>query len=160
MTVESAVYINTLNASYPEGSSDAKQGDDHIRLVKSTLLATFPYVTGPVLIGQTELNYLTGLSSNLVSQLAAKAPLASPALTGVPTAPTAGVTVNNTQIATTAFVQGQKVSPTFTGTPSAPTPPLGSNGTQIATTEFVQIAVVNASGGVTRGRSYFFGSFS
>lgn len=37
--------------------------------------------------------------------LAAKAPLASPALTGTPTAPTPGASVNNTQIATTAFVQ-------------------------------------------------------
>jgi hypothetical protein len=34
---------------------------------------------------------------------ALKAPLASPALTGVPTAPTAGSATNNTQIATTAF---------------------------------------------------------
>jgi len=33
------------------------------------------------------------------------APLASPALTGTPTAPTAGSTTNNTQLATTAFVQ-------------------------------------------------------
>lgn len=33
-----------------------------------------------------------------------KAPLANPALTGVPTAPTAAKTVNNTQLATTAFV--------------------------------------------------------
>lgn len=33
-----------------------------------------------------------------------KAPLASPAFTGTPTAPTAATTVNNTQIATTAFV--------------------------------------------------------
>ena len=37
--------------------------------------------------------------------LAAKAPLASPAFTGTPTAPTPGASVNNTQIATTAFVQ-------------------------------------------------------
>ena len=33
-----------------------------------------------------------------------KAPLASPALTGIPTAPTAAVATNTTQIATTAFV--------------------------------------------------------
>ena len=33
------------------------------------------------------------------------APLASPGLTGTPTAPTAGATVNTTQLATTAFVQ-------------------------------------------------------
>lgn len=38
---------------------------------------------------------------------ATRAPLASPALTGTPTAPTAAVGNNSTQIATTAFVLGQ-----------------------------------------------------
>lgn len=42
--------------------------------------------------------------TNLVSDLAAKAPLASPAFTGTPTAPTAAVGTNTTQLATTAFV--------------------------------------------------------
>ena len=36
-----------------------------------------------------------------------KAPLASPALTGVPTAPTAALNTNTTQVATTAYVIGQ-----------------------------------------------------
>lgn len=40
-----------------------------------------------------------------VPELVSKAPLASPAFTGTPTAPTAGTDTNNTQIATTAFVQ-------------------------------------------------------
>jgi hypothetical protein len=44
-------------------------------------------------------------SGGIASALALKAPLASPALTGTPTAPTAGQTVNNTQIATTAYVR-------------------------------------------------------
>ena len=39
--------------------------------------------------------------------LAAKAPLASPALTGTPSAPTAAVSTNTTQIATTAFVRAE-----------------------------------------------------
>lgn len=43
--------------------------------------------------------------TNLVTDLAAKAPLASPALTGAPTAPTAAPGTNTTQISTTAFVQ-------------------------------------------------------
>ena len=42
--------------------------------------------------------------TNLTTDLAAKAPLASPALTGTPTAPTAAANTNSTQIATTAFV--------------------------------------------------------
>lgn len=45
--------------------------------------------------------------------LALKAPLASPALTGTPTAPTAAVGTNSTQLATTAFVQAEKASPSI-----------------------------------------------
>ena len=44
-------------------------------------------------------------SATINNALALKAPLASPAMTGTPTAPTAAQTVNNTQIATTAFVK-------------------------------------------------------
>ena len=55
------------------------------------------------------------------------APLASPALTGTPTAPTAALNTNTSQLATTAFVIGQDAflaplaNPTFTGTVTAPT---------------------------------------
>ncbi len=42
--------------------------------------------------------------TNLVTDLAAKAPLASPALTGTPTVPTANPGTNTTQAANTAFV--------------------------------------------------------
>ncbi|EFN5484471.1 phage tail protein [Escherichia coli] len=44
-------------------------------------------------------------STTINNELALKAPLSSPALTGTPTAPTAAQSVNNTQIATTAFVK-------------------------------------------------------
>ena len=51
---------------------------------------------------QTDLNtILTGLRTDVD----AKAPKASPALTGTPTAPTAADNTNTTQIATTAFVK-------------------------------------------------------
>jgi hypothetical protein len=43
--------------------------------------------------------------TNLTSDLALKAPLASPALTGTPTTPTATSGTNTTQIASTAFVK-------------------------------------------------------
>jgi hypothetical protein len=56
-------------------------------------------------------SYITSVSSplavssgNLTVDLSAYAPLASPALTGTPTAPTASLGTNTTQIATTAFV--------------------------------------------------------
>jgi len=75
-----------------------------------------------------------------------KADLASPALTGVPTAPTAAALTNTTQLATTAFVttadnlKANLASPTFTGVPAAPTAAALTNTTQIATTAFVTTA--------------------
>jgi len=56
-------------------------------------------------VTSTEFDYLDGVTSNIQTQLNTKAPLVSPALTGTPTAPTAGSGSNSTQIATTAFVQ-------------------------------------------------------
>lgn len=69
-----------------------------------------------------------------------KAPLASPALTGTPTAPTATAGTSTTQIATTAFVAGSfatLASPALTGTPTVPTATAGTSTTQIASTAFV-----------------------
>ena len=66
-------------------------------------------------VSSTELGYLDGVTSAIQTQIDSKlatstaattyAPLASPALTGVPTAPTAAANTNTTQIATTAYVQ-------------------------------------------------------
>lgn len=50
--------------------------------------------------------------TNLTTDLAAKAPLASPSLTGTPTSTTAAADTNTTQIATTAYVVGQASSTT------------------------------------------------
>lgn len=56
MPIESASYINQLNTSYPASTDGVQEGDDHIRLVKSVLKATFPNITGPVTVSQNELN--------------------------------------------------------------------------------------------------------
>ncbi len=52
-----------------------------------------------------DINNDPNFSTTINNALALKAPLSSPALTGTPTAPTAAQSVNNTQIATTAFVK-------------------------------------------------------
>lgn len=70
--------------------------------------------TNSVSVSDVELGYLDGATSNLQTQITTevtnrtnadllKADLASPALTGTPTAPTAATGTNTTQIATTAF---------------------------------------------------------
>ena len=61
MGLETGTYIDSLNASNPVGASDPKsQGDDHIRLLKSTILASFPSITGAMTATHTELNILDG----------------------------------------------------------------------------------------------------
>ena len=66
MTVEAATYIHELNASLPDGSDPLSEGDNHDRLIKSTLKSTFPNFAGVVNASNTELNLLAGktLTSN------------------------------------------------------------------------------------------------
>ena len=57
MPVETFDKIDSLNASNPVGATDPKsQGDDHIRGIKSTLLATFPNIAGAVTLTHTQIN--------------------------------------------------------------------------------------------------------
>lgn len=42
MGLESASFLSDLNSSWPLGSDNKTQGDDHLRLLKSILQATFP----------------------------------------------------------------------------------------------------------------------
>lgn len=86
------------------------------------------------------------------------APKASPALTGTPTAPTAGALTSSTQLATTAYadsavaaeasrataaeaLKAPLASPGLTGTPTAPTKTALANSTAIATTAYADAAV-------------------
>jgi hypothetical protein len=90
-------------------------------------------------------------AATVTNSLALKAALASPAFSGVPTAPTPSGSDNSTAIATTAFVRtllaayATLASPTFTGTPAAPTPSGTDNSTAIATTAFVQSLVASVA---------------
>lgn len=104
--------------------------------------------------------------TNLVSELALKAKVDSPILTGIPQAPTAATPDSSTQIATTAYVQANiatrapaghghpqseiaglitdlnakapLASPPLTGNPTAPTQASTDSSTRIATTAFVK----------------------
>lgn len=64
MGLETGTYISDLNAVNPVGASDPKsQGDDHIRLIKSTILASFPGITGAMTKTHTELNNAPDLTA-------------------------------------------------------------------------------------------------
>jgi len=64
MSVENAVYINTLNDALPAHTDGLDEADSHMRLIKQVLQATFPNVAGAV--GATDVD-LTNLSAALVT---------------------------------------------------------------------------------------------
>ena len=149
---------------YDTGFQVVVGGSTVARIAASGILAPSAGITFSDATTQTT----AGVSAATVA--ATYAPLASPALTGNPTAPTPATADNDTSIATTAFVKAQGyltsapvtsvagktgavtlvvgdvsgaaplASPTFTGTPAAPTASAGTSTTQLATTAFVTTA--------------------
>ena len=64
MGLETGTYIDSLNSSNPTATDAVSQGDDHIRLIKSTVKATFPNLSNAVTSTHTELNLLDGVTAN------------------------------------------------------------------------------------------------
>jgi len=56
MALETATYINGLVSTNPTSGDPVSEGDDHLRLLKSTIKASFPNVTGAVTATQDQLN--------------------------------------------------------------------------------------------------------
>jgi hypothetical protein len=141
----------------------------------TTQLATCAFVMNEIAGVSAGVTTFNTRSGNVVLSLAdvttaGGAPVASPAFSGIPTAPTATAGTNTTQIATTQFVAtalggvvtafngrtgsvslqwndvsavgGAPVaSPVFTGIPQGPTAAPGTSNTELATTQFVMQAV-------------------
>lgn len=73
MGLETGTYISDLVATNPLGTDPKSQGDNHIRLVKATIKASFPNVNGAVNPTPAEFNHLVGVTSGVQSQLNLKA---------------------------------------------------------------------------------------
>ena len=84
MGLETATYINGLVDTNPTSSDNANQGDNHLRLIKATLKATFPNITGAVTATHTQLNtaYLPLAGGTLTGALNGTAATFSGAVTG------------------------------------------------------------------------------
>lgn len=67
MTVESTTYISGLDTTLPTGSDVKSEGDNHLRLIKSTIKATFPNISGAVTPTHTELNFIDGVTQSLAA---------------------------------------------------------------------------------------------
>ncbi len=121
---------NTTDAGKPISTATQTALDLKAPLASPTFTGSVTLPTGTVTsamisdgtIVDGDINAAAAISqskiSGLTSDLALKAPLASPALTGTPTAPTATAGTNTTQVATTAFV-GTAVANLVASAPSA-----------------------------------------
>ena len=61
--VESATFIDGLVDTNPAATDGLAQADDHMRLIKSTIKASFPSITGTVTATQAELNIMDGITA-------------------------------------------------------------------------------------------------
>lgn len=92
LNYDSSLYVNDLGNLAVTQATGTQGG-------KVYLFGADNQVTSSTLANEGTASYAL-----LTEKFNAKAPLASPALTGTPTAPTAATSTNTTQIATTAFV--------------------------------------------------------
>lgn len=111
--------VSATEIGYLDNVTSSIQTQIDAKLAISTAASTYAPLASPTFTGTvvlpattsvgtvtaTEIGYLSGVTSAIQTQFSAKAPLASPTFTGTPLAPTATSGTNNTQIATTAFVQ-------------------------------------------------------
>lgn len=98
MPLESASFISSLDPANPYPTDRAGQGDDHIRLIKAALIATFPKLNGAVTLTPDDLNGLPGKIADSASALST--------LTGTVTAQ--GTTLTN--LGNTVSAQGTTIS--------------------------------------------------
>jgi len=65
MSAESAGYIHQLNKNAPQGGESISDGDDHLRVIKTSIQGTFPSITGVVTASHTDLNEVSGLITDV-----------------------------------------------------------------------------------------------
>lgn len=112
MPVETAPYINSLNASWPDGSVDEKSIlDDSIRVFKGAVKASFPNVTGAVTASHTELNTILLRALKAGDTYTGTHDFTGATLIGA----TQTVGDSSTKLATTAFVAAAALAATLPG---------------------------------------------
>jgi hypothetical protein len=135
---------------------------EFVRTAIANLIASSPAALDTLNELAAALGNDPNFATTMTNALALKAPLASPALTGSPTAPTPPTADASTLLATTQYVKNQAyatlASPALSGIPTSPTAAPDTNTTQIATAAFVlaQAGTANPlmNGAVSVGTSY------
>jgi hypothetical protein len=73
MALESATYISGLVATNPTSSDNVSDGDNHIRLLKSTIKASFPNITGALSSTHTAIDSAVSIANAATSANSASA---------------------------------------------------------------------------------------
>lgn len=105
MALETGSYIDSLVTANPAATDALSQADDHLRLIKSTLKATFPNITGAVTANQSDLN-----SGNAAILTDGSTPTLASGITAVEVKTLLGVTESSLGIAT---AEDGEVTPTL-----------------------------------------------
>ena len=106
MALESATYISDLNAANPAATDALAQADDHFRLIKGAVKATFPNVTGAVTATHTALDAASTFASSITASAAEINVLdgISSGLTSTELSVLDGVTATTSQLNATALI--------------------------------------------------------
>ena len=73
MAIDTAAYVALFDTTKPTGSDPKSEGDDNLRHIKKVLKDTFPYITGAITPTDAQINYLSGVTSSVQTQINAKA---------------------------------------------------------------------------------------
>jgi hypothetical protein len=106
MPVESASHISELDSDNPLATDDVSEGDDHLQLIKTVLLADFGQIDAAVTAGPTDLNRtdITAEGTGEASKVLTADASANVDLTPLTViADTQSVGDNSTKLATTAY---------------------------------------------------------
>ena len=106
MALESATYISDLNAANPAATDGLAQADDHFRLIKGAVKATFPNVTGAVTASHGALDAASTFAASITASAAEINVLdgVSAGLTSTELSVLDGVTATTTQINATTLI--------------------------------------------------------
>ena len=155
MALESATYINGLVTTNPTSTDALAQADDHLRLIKTAIKATFPNITGAVTATHTQLNTDPNslLDSNGATRVAASTSGASVtgnlAISGNIVLSGSGLTLGTHTAGNyvAGITAGTGVTVANSGSEGAN--PTVSIGQAVATSDTVTFAEVRSTGNVT-----------
>jgi microcystin-dependent protein len=81
LPLETATYISDLVTSNPAASDGMNNADDHMRLIKAAVKATFPNISGQVTATHTDLNNAAGFLAGTVVSKVPLGAIAAPSYT-------------------------------------------------------------------------------